>query len=113
MEKRHNRFAGVAKERKYNPSPILYAKAMGKYGKDMNYYSDKELKEILGSDEKDSAEVIFTKKWDTPENMKKYEEIRSKPLSDKEKMQIMEDIKKARDDIDTLAQAILKEVWGM
>lgn len=112
MEKRHNRFTGVAKEREYNPSPILYTKAMEKYGKDMNFYSDDELKKIFGIEEGDSAEVIYSKKWETPENMQKYEDVRSKPLSDGEKTQLAEDIRKAREDVDSIAQAILKEVWG-
>src|SRR3989344_4584807 len=112
MEKRHNRFTGVAKEREYNPSPILYSKAMEKYGKDMNFYSDEELKEIFGIDEGDSAEVIFTKKWETPENMRRYEDVRSKPLSDEEKVQLRSDIIKAREDVDTLAGFVLDTIYG-
>jgi hypothetical protein len=113
LEKRHNRFTGVSKEREYSPSPILYTKALEKYGKYMNYYSDEELREIFGIEAGDSAETIFTKKWETPENVRKYKELAEKPLSDGERKKLAEDIKKAREDVDTLAQAILKEVWGL
>ena len=113
MEKKHNRFTGVAKDRKYNPSPLLYTKALKKYGKDMNFYSDDELKEIFGIEEGDSAEIIFSKKWETPENMKKYREINEKPLSSQEKEKITEDIRKSREDVDTLAKEILRDVWNV
>ncbi|KKS44227.1 MAG: hypothetical protein UV05_C0009G0006 [candidate division CPR1 bacterium GW2011_GWA2_42_17] len=112
LEKRHNRFTGVAKERKYNPSPILYTKFLEKYGKDMDFFSDEELKKIFGLEEGDSAEVIFTKKWETPENMKKYKELYEKPLTAEERKKLMEDIKKAREDVDALAREILKSVWN-
>src|SRR3989338_1248379 len=112
MEKRHNRLTGVSKEREYSPSPVLYEKAMEKYGKDMNFYSDDELKEIFGIEEGDSAEIIFTKKWETPENMRRYEDVRSKPLSDEEKVQLRSDIIKAREDVDTLAGFVLDTIYG-
>ena len=79
----------------------------------MNFYSDDELKNIFGIEEGDSVEVIFSKKWETPENMKRYEAISSKPLSDEERKQLREDIKKTREDVNTLVQEILKEVWGL
>lgn len=113
MEKKHNRLTGVAKDRKYNPSPILYTKALEEYGKDMNFFSDDELKKLFGIEEKDSSEVIFNKKWTDPDNKRKYKELADKPLSDKEKEKLLEDIKKAREDVETIASAILKEVWNL
>ena len=79
----------------------------------MIFFTDDELKEIFGLDEYDSAEEIYKKKWETPENMRKYKEVMSKPLSEEERKQIMEDITKAREDVNTLSELILKEVWGM
>ena len=114
MEKRHNHFTGIAKEREgYNPSPILYTKAIEKYGKYWNYFSEQELNKLFGVEDTDTIDEKFIKRWGDPENRRKYKELSDKPLSEEEKRKIMEDIKKAREDVDTLAQVILKEVWNL
>lgn len=115
LDEKHNRYTGVAKnivsQDPYSPSPILYTKAIEKYGRSP-YLTQEEWRKVNGLEDGDVYEKFDAKMRD-PERAKRFEEFSAKPLSDDEKKEIIENIRKTREDIDTMAQVILKEVWNV
>jgi len=106
----HQKFAGVDKieRNNYQPYPTTISKKIEIEGREL---STEEIKEIFEVKDTDSRRTILKKIAD-PQKIAKYQEFIKRPLSEKEKKEIKENMKLARQDIKILAQRIINKVWN-
>ncbi|MEK7574618.1 MAG: hypothetical protein AAB511_00085 [Patescibacteria group bacterium] len=112
VEGYYPRFTGVTQDKTgYNPVPIKLTEQIKKSGKRGEFISEREWKKIFSIEEGDRWPEIKKKTEDAGRNTE-YTKRENEPLSTEEERTIQENIRKAREDVNTLVKEILKEVWG-
>lgn len=113
VEAFYPKFTGVIQDRtKYSPVPIKLTESIKKTEKRGFLISESLWKEIFGIEGKENRIEFYGKVKDEGRNAE-YDKRDKEPLSPEEEKALQENINKARQDVDTMAQAILKEVWGL
>lgn len=109
LEKRHNWLAGVAKTKEYDPRPHLLSEVIAREGRG-RFISQEEFKKIFDIQERDTFREFDIKMKD-PEKSARYDARVKEVLSETELKEFRDTINKAREDINVLAEEILKTVW--
>ncbi|MFA6437470.1 MAG: hypothetical protein WC242_00575 [Candidatus Paceibacterota bacterium] len=99
---------GIEKSKKeHSIHPIALVKLMQEEGRILR---DEEFNEIFGITKEDSPKEV-TEKLKDPERNVAYEKRLAEPLTEEEIQKINNDVRKAREDIKTLAEEIRKKIW--
>ncbi len=89
------------------PYPETEVEHIRKYGRE---FTLEEINNIFGITEDDKPWDV-SKKHKDPEKIAEYQKRSNEPLSDNEKAEIQEKIKLAREDVATMANRVIGQVW--
>jgi len=106
------RFTGVIQDREeYDPVPIRLVDKIKQTGSRGGLIDQDEWNEIFGITGKETQKQLIEKSRDEVSQSEHARRDR-KPLSKKEKVELQDNINKAREDVNTLVREILKKIWN-
>jgi hypothetical protein len=109
ISQEHEAMSGVRKRRdEYLPYPETVLNHIKKHGRE---FTEQEIHEIFGITGEETTTQEITAKYTDPEKNKIYDERKAEPLSEVEIAEIKEKIKLAREDVATMAQRVIEQVW--
>ncbi len=109
FDERSNKLTGVAKTKEYDPRPHLLSEVIAREGRGV-FLSQEEFENLFGIQKRDTFKEIDIK-MKNPGNAEGYEARIKEPLSEEELKELRDTINKAREDVETLANEVVKTVW--
>jgi adenine/guanine phosphoribosyltransferase-like PRPP-binding protein len=107
------RFTGVSQDKtKYSPAPIKLTENIQKTGKRGFLMKEEDYRKIFNLEDYAGSSGIYEKVIDKKKR-DAYKQKDKKPLSPEEERELQENIKKAREDVNTLVRELLRDVWNM